>query len=143
VLAVIFNEQAQTSFENAQNIVSQKAGWVYTIAVNVFIIFCLYMAFGKYGSIRIGGPQARPVFIVTVVFAMPFSTGIGNGLVLFSIAEPVRDFMVPPRLPAGADPKAIAQEAINFSFLLHGIHGWAIYSVIGLSLAYFTYNRKM
>ena len=143
VLAVIFNEQAQASFENAQNVVSQKAGWVYTIAVNIFIIFCLYIAFGKYGSIRIGGPLARPEFKVPAWFAMLFSTGIGNGLVLFSIADPVRDFMDPPRLAAGADPKAIAQEAINFSFLHHGIHGWAIYSVIGLSLAYFTYNRKM
>jgi choline/glycine/proline betaine transport protein len=143
VLAVVFNEQAERSFEHAQNIVSQKAGWVYTIAVNVFIIFCLYAAFGKYGSIRIGGPLARPEFKVPAWFAMLFSTGIGNGLVLFSIADPVRDFMDPPRLAVGADPKAIAQEAINFSFLHHGIHGWAIYSVIGLSLAYFTYNRKM
>src|SRR5690606_12612065 len=143
VLAVIFNEQSQIIFENAQNIVSEKGGWVYTIAVNTFIIFCLYMAFGKFGSIRIGGPLAKPEFKVSAWFAMLFSTGIGNGLVLFSIADPVRDFMSPPRLPAGADPKAIAQEAINFSFLHHGIHGWAIYSVIGLSLAYFTYNRKM
>jgi len=86
---------------------------------------------------------ARPEFKVPAWFAMLFSTGIGNGLVLFSIADPVRDFMDPPRLAASADPKAIAQEAINFSFLHHGIHGWAIYSVIGLSLAYFTYNRKM
>lgn len=44
---------------------------------------------------------------------------------------------------AGQDPALIAQEAINFSFLHHGIHGWAIYSVVGLSLAYFTFNRKM
>lgn len=50
--------------------------------------------------------------------------------------------MNPPRL-AGQDPALIAQEAINFSFLHHGIHGWAIYSVVGLSLAYFTFNRKM
>ena len=73
---------------------------------------------------------------------MLFSAGIGNGLVLFSIADPVRDFLNPPRL-AGEDPALIAQEAINFSFLHHGIHGWAIYSVVGLSLAYFTFNRKM
>ncbi len=121
----------------------EKAGWVYTIAVNAFIVFCLYMAFGKFGSIRIGGPQAKPEFKVYAWFAMLFSTGIGNGLVLFSIADPVRDFMNPPRLSPNATPTAIAQEAINFSFLHHGIHGWAIYSVIGLSLAYFTYNRKM
>ena len=143
VLALIFTDQAQSSFENVQNIVSEKGGWIYTLSVNAFIVFCIYMAFGKYGSIRIGGPEARPEFKSTAWFAMLFSTGIGNGLVLFSIADPVRDFMNPPRLSADADPTAIAQEAINFSFLHHGIHGWAIYSVIGLALAYFTYNRKM
>lgn len=143
VLALIFSDQAQKSLENVQNIVSEKGGWVYTISVNAFIVFCIYMAFGKYGSIRLGGPEARPEFKSTAWFAMLFSTGIGNGLVLFSIADPVRDFMNPPRLPGDAEPTAIAQEAINFSFLHHGIHGWAIYSVIGLALAYFTYNRKM
>ncbi len=143
VLAIIFADAAEVSFDNAQRLVSEKAGWIYTIAVNAFIGFCLYMAFGKYGSIRLGGPQSKPEFKVLPWFAMLFSAGIGNGLVLFSIADPVRDFMDPPRLAADAAPTAIAQEAINFSFLHHGIHGWAIYSVIGLSLAYFTYNRKM
>lgn len=141
-LTLIFREQADYYFEVAQSYVSAHGGWVYTLAVNLFIIFCLYMAFGKYGSIRIGGEKAKPEFNLTAWFAMLFSTGIGNGLVLFSIADPVRDFLNPPRL-AGENPTLIAQEALNFSFLHHGIHGWAIYSVVGLSLAYFTYNRKM
>lgn len=126
----------------AQAFVSTHAGWIYTLTVNLFIVFCLYMAFGKFGSIRIGGKDAKPEFSLWAWFAMLFSAGIGNGLVLFSIADPVRDFLNPPRL-AGQDPALIAQEAINFSFLHHGIHGWAIYSVVGLSLAYFTFNRKM
>src|SRR5690554_2079321 len=100
------------------------------------------MAFGKFGKIRIGGSEAKPEFSLWAWFAMLFSAGIGNGLVLFSIADPVRDYLNPPRL-AGEAPALIAQEAINFSFLHHGIHGWAIYSVVGLSLAYFTFNRKM
>lgn len=141
-LTLIFREQADYYFEVAQSYVSAHGGWVYTLAVNLFIIFCLYMALGKYGSIRIGGENAKPEFNLTAWFAMLFSTGIGNGLVLFSIADPVRDFLNPPRL-AGENPTLIAQEALNFSFLHHGIHGWAIYSVVGLSLAYFTYNRKM
>lgn len=141
-LTLIFREQADYYFDLGQRYVSAHGGWVYTLAVNIFIVFCLYMAFGKYGSIRIGGENARPEFNLTAWFAMLFSTGIGNGLVLFSIADPVRDFLNPPRL-AGENPVLIAQEALNFSFLHHGIHGWAIYSVVGLSLAYFTYNRKM
>jgi len=142
VLTLIFEEQAEQYFNAAQDYVSSKAGWIYTFAANIFIIFCLFIAFGKYGKMRIGGPKARPEFSLMAWFAMLFSAGIGNGLVLFSIADPVQDFLNPPRLE-GHEPAVIAQEAINFSFLHHGIHGWAIYSLVGLSLAYFTYNRKM
>src|SRR5690606_31021505 len=95
---LLFQEQADYYFEIAQDYVSAHGGWVYTLAVNIFIIFCLYMAFGKYGSIRLGGEDAKPEFNLTAWFAMLFSTGIGNGLVLFSIADPVRDFLNPPRL---------------------------------------------
>ncbi|WP_310991340.1 BCCT family transporter [Aequorivita marina] len=139
---LIFEEEAEYYFGMAQTYVSAHGGWIYTLAVNLFIVFCLYMAFSKFGAIRIGGRKAKPEFSIWAWFAMLFSAGIGNGLVLFSIADPVRDFLNPPRL-AGEDPALIAQEAINFSFLHHGIHGWAIYSVVGLSLAYFTFNRKM
>src|SRR5690554_3191090 len=139
---LIFEEQADQYFGAAQAYVSNHGGWIYTLSVNLFIVFCLYIAFSKFGSIRLGGKKAKPEFSRWAWFAMLFSAGIGNGLVLFSIADPVRDFLTPPRL-AGEEPALIAQEAINFSFLHHGILGWAIYSVVGLSLAYFTFNRKM
>ncbi|MDX1362985.1 BCCT family transporter [Arenibacter latericius] len=142
LFTLIFEEEADYYFGIAQTYVSAHGGWIYTLSVNLFIIFCLYMAFGKFGKVRIGGKNSKPEFSIWAWFAMLFSAGIGNGLVLFSIADPVRDFLNPPRL-AGAEPALIAQEAISFSFLHHGIHGWAIYSVVGLSLAYFTYNRKM
>lgn len=139
---LVFEKEADYYFGMAQTFVSAHGGWIYTLAVNLFIVFCLYMAFGKFGAIRLGGRNAKPEFTLWAWFAMLFSAGIGNGLVLFSIADPVRDYLNPPRL-AGSDPALVAQEAINFSFLHHGIHGWAIYSVVGLSLAYFTFNRKM
>jgi len=142
VLTLIFEEQAEYYFNTAQSYVSSKMGWIYTIAANIFIVLCLFFAFGKYGKIRIGGPKAKPEFSLMAWFSMLFSAGIGNGLVLFSISDPVQDFINPPRLE-GHEPAVIAQEAINFSFLHHGIHGWAIYSLVGLCLAYFTYNRKM
>lgn len=142
IFTLLFQEQADYYFSIAQDYVSAHGGWIYTLSVNLFIVFCLYMAFGKFGSIRIGGAKAKPEFSRWAWFAMLFSAGVGNGLVLFSIADPVRDFLNPPRL-AGEEPALIAQEAINFSFLHHGIHGWAIYCVVGLSLAYFTFNRKM
>ncbi|SHG30632.1 choline/glycine/proline betaine transport protein [Salegentibacter echinorum] len=142
LFTLIFKEEADLYFGQAQTFVSAHGGWIYTLVANFFIIFCFYLAFSRFGSLRIGGSQARPEFSGWSWFAMLFSAGIGNGLVLFSIADPVRDFLNPPRL-AGESPVLIAQEAINFSFLHHGIHGWAIYCLVGLSLAYFTFNRKM
>ncbi|WP_150451141.1 BCCT family transporter [Arenibacter lacus] len=142
IFTLVFQQEADYYFGIAQSYVSAHGGWIYTLTANLFIIFGLYMALGKFGKIRLGGKNSKPEFSIWAWFAMLFSAGIGNGLVLFSIADPVRDFLNPPRL-AGEEPALIAQEAINFSFLHHGIHGWAIYSVVGLSLAYFTFNRKM
>src|SRR5690625_3658408 len=139
---LLFQDQADHYFALAQDAVSTHGGWIYTLGANIFIIFCLYVAFSKFGGIRIGGANAKPEFSNWAWFSMLYSAGVGNGLVLFSIADPVRDFLNPPRL-AGQDPTLIAQEAINFSFLHDGIHESDIYSVVGLSLAYFTYNRKM
>ncbi|MDT0293797.1 BCCT family transporter [Mesonia ostreae] len=142
VFTLVFEADAERYFGIAQDYVADKGGWIYTLSVNIFIVFCIYIALSKFGKIKIGGANAKPEFNRWSWFAMLFSAGVGNGLVLFSIADPVRDFIRPPRL-AGEEPALIAQEAINFSFLHHGIHGWAIYSVVGLSLAYFTFNRKM
>ncbi len=89
---LIFEEQAEHYFGIAQTAVSAHGGWIYTLAVNLFIVFCLYMAFSKFGGIRIGGKSAKPEFSLWAWFAILFSAGIGNGLVLFSIADPVRVF---------------------------------------------------
>src|SRR5690554_3105236 len=57
---LIFQEQADHYFGIAQTYVSEHGGWIYTLSVNMFIVFCLYMAFSKFGSIRIGGRKAKP-----------------------------------------------------------------------------------
>jgi len=93
---LIFEDEADLYFGAAQTYVSAHGGWIYTLSVNLFIVFCMYMAFSKFGAIRIGGKKAKPEFSLWAWFAMLFSAGIGNGLVLFSIADPVRDFLNPP-----------------------------------------------
>ena len=78
---LVFEEEADYYFGMAQTAVSAHGGWIYTLAVNLFIVFCLYMAFSKFGKIRIGGKSAKPEFSLWAWFAMLFSAGIGNGLV--------------------------------------------------------------
>jgi choline/glycine/proline betaine transport protein len=116
-------------------------GWLFILSVNIFVGFCLYMAFGKFGDIRLGGKEAKPEFSTSSWFAMLFSAGMGIGLLFWSIAEPINHFQTPPMGEPGTP--AAARQAMNFTFLHWGFHAWAIYALVGLSLAYFTYSRKL
>jgi len=140
-LTLIFEEQAEGYFDAIQAFVSNNGGWFFVLCVNIYLIFVLYLAFSKFGNIRIGGKDAKPEFKTLSWFAMLFSAGMGIGLLFWSIAEPVTHFMSPP-LTEGGTPAA-AQEAMNFTFLHWGFHAWGIYALVGLSLAYFTYSHGL
>jgi choline/glycine/proline betaine transport protein len=140
-LTLIFEEQAEGYFDAIQAFVSNNGGWFFVLCVNIYLIFVLYLAFSKFGNIRIGGKDAKPEFKTHSWFAMLFSAGMGIGLLFWSIAEPVTHFMNPP-LTEGGTPAA-AQEAMNFTFLHWGFHAWGIYALVGLSLAYFTYSHGL
>ena len=140
-LTLIFEEQAEGYFNDIQAFISNSGGWFFVLCVNIFLIFVLYLAFSKYGEIRIGGKDAKPEFKTISWFAMLFSAGMGIGLLFWSIAEPVTHFMNPP-LTEGGTPEA-AKEAMDFTFLHWGFHAWGIYALVGLALAYFTYSHGL
>ncbi|WP_423818914.1 BCCT family transporter [Salinimicrobium sp. TIG7-5_MAKvit] len=140
-LTLIFEEQAEGYFDAIQAFISNNGGWFFVLCVNIYLIFVLYLAFSKFGNIKIGGKDAKPEFKTLSWFAMLFSAGMGIGLLFWSIAEPVTHFMNPP-LTEGGTPAA-AQEAMNFTFLHWGFHAWGIYALVGLSLAYFTYSHGL
>lgn len=140
-LTLIFRDSAERVFADIQTAITSNAGWLFIISVNIFLAFCLYMAFGKYGSIRLGGPNAKPEFSTSSWFAMLFSAGMGIGLLFWSIGEPINHLQTPPVGTPGT-PDA-AKQAMRFTFLHWGLHAWSIYALVGLSLAYFTYSRKL
>ena len=96
VLTLVFRESTEEIFSAIQDFVASKAGWLYILSVNIFLIFCLYLAFSDFGQIRIGGKEAKPEFSTTSWFAMLFSAGMGIGLLFWSIAEPISHFQSPP-----------------------------------------------
>lgn len=140
-LTLIYHESAEEIFGEIQTAVTTNAGWLFIISVNIFLVFCLYMAFSKFGGIRLGGKDAKPEFSTTSWFAMLFSAGMGIGLLFWSIGEPINHLQSPPIGTPGT-PDA-AKQAMRFTFLHWGLHAWAIYALVGLSLAYFTYSRKL
>lgn len=120
---------------------SSSFGWFFILSVNVILIFCIYIAFSKYGKIRLGGSEARPVYNKASWFAMLFSAGMGIGIMFYSIGEPVTHFGSPP-LPVANELEA-AKQAMEYTSLHYGLHVWAIYALVGLALAFFAYNKNL
>lgn len=140
-LTLIYHDQAEGIFLYLQELVASGADWFFILSINVFLVFLFYLALGKFGQLRIGGPKARPEFKTTSWFAMLFSAGMGIGLLFFGVGEPIMHFSNPPTALAGT-PEA-ANQAMDFTFLHYGLHAWAAYALVGLSLAYFSYTRGL
>lgn len=128
-------------FTNFQREASDNAGWFLVISVNIFVVAALVIAFSKFGRIRLGGKDAKPQFSTFSWFSMLFSAGIGIGLLFYGVAEPIYHFTNPP---LGAEtPMEQARQAMLYTFLHWGVHGWGPYVIIGLALAFFTFNKKL
>lgn len=114
-------------------------GWLYLFLALGFLLFALYLAFSKFGNIRLGSDDDEPEYSNLSWFAMLFSAGMGIGLVFWGVAEPISHYMDPPYGDART-PEA-ARLAVRYSFFHWGLHPWAIYTIISLSLAYFQYRK--
>ncbi len=140
-LSLVFRKNMESIFKEAQNLIATNTGWFLILSINIFLFFVIYLAFSRFGKIRIGGTKAKPEFSRSAWFAMLFSAGMGIGLLFWSIAEPVFHLNAPPN----ADPQTIAaaREAMKITFLHWGLHPWGVYALVGLALAFFTYNRGL
>jgi choline/glycine/proline betaine transport protein len=130
-------------FAEIQQQLSDGLGWLIILLANGFLVFVIYLAFSKHKNIILGGQDATPEFSNINWIAMLFSAGLGVGLLFYGVAEPVLHFSSNSIHEAGASFSDKANLAMNLSYLHWGFHGWAIYGVVGLCFAYFTYNRKL
>lgn len=138
---LLLGDQAEELFNNIQNAITDNGGWFFVIVVNVFIVFSLFIAFSRFGNIKLGGDKAETDFSTMAWFAMLFSAGMGIGIMFWSVAEPIFHYLSPP-MAEGGTPEA-AQQAMNLTYLHWGFHAWAIYAVVGLSLGFFAFNRGL
>ncbi|WP_051569421.1 glycine betaine uptake BCCT transporter [Alkaliphilus transvaalensis] len=122
------------------DITIEKFGWFYLIAAFTFLIVSIYLAFSKYGKIRLGADEDRPEYSNITWFGMLFSAGMGIGLVFWGVAEPIYHYLEPPM---GITPETsdAASMAMRYSFFHWGLHPWAIYTIIALALAYFNFRK--
>lgn len=117
-------------------------GWGYLLAAFFFLVFSIYVAFSKYGRIKLGSDDEKPQYSYFAWFSMLFAAGMGIGLIFWGVAEPMSHYLNPPEHIAGSSGDAAAF-AMRHSFFHWGIHPWAIYIVMSLSIAYFSFRRGM
>jgi len=139
---VFFTEQTAAVFNSISSWILAYLKWYYIGIVAIFLFFCIWLAFSRYGHLRLGDDDSRPVYNNFSWFAMLFSAGMGIGLVFWSIAEPILHFQSNPFITEGLTPEA-AQMAMRLTFFHWGLHPWAIYVIVGLSLSYFSYRKKL
>lgn len=128
-------------FSSTLAYITQSFGWFYMLAVALFLIFIISIAISRWGNIKLGPDHAEPEYSFPAWFAMLFSAGYGIALLFFGVAEPVLHYASPPEgTPETVDA---AKQAMQIAFFHWGFHIWAIYGLVGLSLAYFSFRHGL
>src|SRR6056297_2550605 len=143
--SLISPEQSKVVLDGARSWVQQTFDWLFLSAGNVFVLFCLALIVSPLGGIRLGGEEARPDFTILSWLAMLFAAGMGIGLMFWSVAEPVGYFTEWFGTPLNIEgfTEESKKAALGATMYHWGLHPWAIYGVVALSLAFFTYNKGM
>ncbi|MDE1167068.1 MAG: BCCT family transporter [Pseudomonas sp.] len=133
-------ETAGRLLGQAQEWLSRSFGWYYMLVIAAYLIFVVGLAFTSFGKIKLGTADDKPDFSYGAWAGMLFSSGIGISLLYFGASEPLDHYFNPPD-GVGATHQA-AREALQLTFLHWGLHGWAIYALVGLAVAYFAYRHN-
>ena len=135
--------EADKLFSGIQEQLSNSLGWLIILAANAILVFVIYLAFSKHKNLILGGPDAKPEFSNINWIAMLFSAGLGIGLLFYGVAEPIMHLSSDAIHQKGAAFSDKANLSMNLTYLHWGFHGWAIYGVVGLCFAYFSFNKNL
>lgn len=141
LFSVLFPLEIKAVLDLVKNFIFVNFNWVYVWCVTVFVIFLVFLMFSKYGKIRLGTNDSKPEHSFFSWISMLFAAGMGIGLMYFSVAEPMQHYAT----DAFSESHVIsrAKNAQLYTFFHWGIHAWAIYGLVGLCLAYFTYRYRL
>ncbi len=145
ILTLMNPVDAKKVFDSSKSWTIQNFDWFFMIAGNLFVICCLLLIVLPAGKIRLGGDDCAPDFTRTSWFAMLFAAGMGIGLMFWSVAEPVgyyTDWWGTPLNVAAKTPEA-ARAAMGATMFHWGLHPWAMYAVVAVSLAFFAFNKNL
>lgn len=158
LLTMIFQDQVEPLFGDLRGWLTSNLDWFFITAGNIFVVTCLIIAFSPLGRVRIGGTEAKPDYSYLGWFSMLFAAGMGIGLMFYGVSEPLSHFSSSvggtavenglrtdwAPLGAAANDNAAATQLAMAATIYHwGLHPWAIYAVLALGLAIFSFNKGL
>lgn len=157
ILTLAFQTQVEPLFAGMRGFLTSTFDWFFLMAGNAFVLVCLGILVSPLAKVRIGGADATPDYGYAGWFAMLFAAGMGIGLMFFGVLEPVYYFATPwgdqplmrdvgvvdGELADPATVEAARRMAMAATIYHWGLHPWAIYAVVALSLALFSYNKGL
>ena len=159
VLTLALQAEVEPLFNAIRNWLTGHLAWLFMSVANVFVVLCLALIVSPLGKVRIGGREAKPDYTYVGWFSMLFAAGMGIGLMFYGVAEPMSHYAAAmdgvsvdaaglrtdwaPLGGAQGDMKASADLAMAATIFHWGLHPWAIYAIVALSLALFSYNKGL
>ncbi|MBH0095408.1 BCCT family transporter [Psychrobacter sp. NZS113] len=147
VWAVIFPDNSTTILGSLNTFLLNHFSTWYILCVAFFLILALILAVvPRYGRLILGDTGDKPEFSNFSWFSMIFGAGIGVGMLTFATAEPMYHFANNPEVIQGLATASGADNvryAYKWAFLHWGFSAWICYSLVGLSMAYFSFRRKL
>jgi len=158
IITLMFQEGATSFFGWLRPALTSTFDWFFLSAANIFVLFCVFLLVSPMGKIRLGGDDAKPDYGYLGWFAMLFAAGMGIGLMFFGVSEPISHYSSSfggtameagartdwaPLGAAAGDVDAARSLGMAATIFHWALHPWAIYAVVALALAFFTYNSKL
>ena len=137
----LFPNKAQSVLLAVKGQIFTNLSWFYVVSVTIFVVFLIALALSKHGKTKLGDDDQQPEYSFFSWVAMLFAAGMGIGLMYFGVAEPMSHYTNPVSEAMSLTERA--KDAQLYTFFHWGVHAWAIYAVVGLCLAYFTYRYKL
>lgn len=117
-------------------------GFLYLLAGSGTLILLIWLAFGKYGKIKLGDADDTPDFSTFSWIGMLFCAGVGAGLLYWSSIEWVSYYQSPP-FGVEAESTEAANWASSYGIFHWGLTAWAFYCLPTLAIAYPFYVKKI
>ncbi|QJC56188.1 Glycine betaine/proline/choline transporter [Polaromonas vacuolata] len=158
VMTLTFKNSVEPIFASVLSWITTNMDWFFISAGNILVLACIALAISPLGKVRLGGTKATPDYSYTAWFSMLFAAGMGIGLMFYGVSEPLTHFGTAmggvtmedgvrtdwaPLGGAVGDAVGAQRLAMAATIYHWGLHPWAIYAILALGLALFSYNKGL